>query len=108
LNPKSFPYSVIQSVLIIQISSTLPRDIVRFFEIIGKADPFLADKWSGKETYACKLLINTGMPCKLFAVVKMLTLTPASKGLRLSAMSEQTKSDVFFCLDHHIAYPLCA
>ncbi|MEY3135084.1 MAG: hypothetical protein RJA39_966, partial [Pseudomonadota bacterium] len=29
-----------------------------------------AGKWSGKVGRALKLLINMGMPCKLFAIVK--------------------------------------
>jgi hypothetical protein len=34
------------------------------------AAPLPAGKWFGKVILAFKLLINLGMPCKLFAVVK--------------------------------------
>ena len=34
------------------------------------AAPFPACRWSGKVGRALKLLINIGMPCKLFAIIK--------------------------------------
>jgi hypothetical protein len=60
------------------------------------AAPFPTCKWSGKIGRALKLLINKGMPCNLFAVVKGQRLTRATKGWSLSTMAELTNSAVFF------------
>jgi hypothetical protein len=40
------------------------------------AVPFPAGKWSGKVSRIIKLLINMGMPCKLFDFIKRLTSDP--------------------------------
>ena len=91
LESQSFPWSVIQSVL--NHSNFLIADCGHgsfLLNVLAKqavevfiAAPFLTCKWSGKVGRALKLLINMGMPCKLFAIVKGQRLHPGSHRLEL-------------------------
>ena len=89
---KSFPRSVIQSVL--NHSNFLIADCGHgsfFGYVLAKqavevfiAAPFPAGKWSGKVGRALKFFINISMPRKLFAVVKGQRLHPGCQRLELA------------------------
>ena len=88
---QSFSWSVIQSVL--NHSNFLIADCGHgsfLWNVLAKqavevfiAAPFPAGKWSGKVDRALKLLINLGMPCKLFAIVKGQRFHPCRQRLEL-------------------------